>query len=122
MGPLNRPEVLTQEKLAHGAPRTCQVDGGEASGVARGMCNRHYQAWYRRELGERAPESTRRWRERTNYLERQCDKRAAAREEHEQEWGCEECGGSFTTAVAHRRFCCERCRKRAERRRQVAVA
>jgi hypothetical protein len=42
---------------------------------------------------------------------------AAARRKPEATRACEECGGRFTTAIPHKRFCSERCRKRAERHR-----
>jgi hypothetical protein len=79
--------------------------------VSRGRCNRHYQAWYREQRGDRKRASDRRWRERVGYN--------AQRRKPKQQRVCAEpgCGVVFETSIPHRLYCGKTCKKRADNRR-----
>ena len=89
----------------------CIAEGCVERRVARGRCNRHYQAWYRGQRGDRKRASDRRWRERVDYN--------AERRKPTQQRVCAEpdCGIVFETAIPHRLYCSRRCKKRVDNRR-----
>jgi hypothetical protein len=92
-------------------PGICVAEGCKDPAVARGRCNRHYQAWYREQQGDRKRASDRRWRERVDYN--------AQRRKPTEVRVCAEqrCGESFETAIPHRLYCSRSCKKRAGNRR-----
>jgi hypothetical protein len=89
----------------------CVVEGCVALRVSRGRCNRHYQALYREQRGDRKRASDRRWRERVGYN--------AQRRKPRQTRVCAApaCEESFETAIPHRLYCSRSCKKRADNRR-----
>jgi hypothetical protein len=78
--------------------RPCGVDGCPDRGKARGLCNRHYQAWYREHRAERKRESDRRWRARTGYNARRRKAPPGPRE-------CPVCGVEFVPATHAQKYC-----------------
>jgi hypothetical protein len=92
-------------------PGICVAEGCGTTAVARGRCNRHYQAWYRDHRGDRKRASDRRWRERVGYN--------AQRRKPRQTRVCAApaCEESFETAIPHRLYCSRSCKKRVENRR-----
>jgi hypothetical protein len=89
--------------------RTCLAPDCEETPVARGRCNRHYMAWYRRERAEQNREAQRRWRARSDYN--------AKRRKPKQVRACAVCGDTFETSSANKLYCLPRCKQIAYRRR-----
>ena len=112
----DRRAPVSRKKLSPGttpeAPAASAfVEGCVALRVSRGRCNRHYQAWYREQRGDRKRASDRRWRERVGYN--------AQRRKPTQQRVCAEpdCSVVFETAIPHRLYCSRSCKKRADNRR-----
>jgi hypothetical protein len=88
--------------------RACTVEGCSERRKVRGLCNRHYQAWYREHRAEQKRRSDRRWRERVGYN--------ARRRKPRETRVCPVCGAEFVARTWNHTYCTGfrgRCYRRA---------
>jgi hypothetical protein len=91
----------------------CSANGCENPPIVRGLCNRHYQAWYREHRADQKRDSDRRWRARVDYNARR------RKPKERRTCAAPDCDETFE-AANNKRFCSKSCKKRAENRKRRA--